>query len=122
MFQIIKSIVDEKIVNSPEHIPSSVVSEGLLYVAYCDYQLGNYANALQNCQKVVNNWPDYSYTHYVQLLTASSYKKLVKSGTVTVSEANPQIEQALIAVLEKRNVDNKSIVRAMRGLSNLNLE
>jgi hypothetical protein len=107
---------------SPKTISPALIPEAHLYIAYCDYQLGQYENAVQDCQEVIDNQCGAPYTHYFQLLKASSYKQLVKSGAVSASEANPQIEQALMAVLEKRWVDNKSIIRAMKGLNKLNSE
>jgi hypothetical protein len=56
--------------------------EAHLYIAYCDYQLGENAEAAESCQKIISDWPDYEYIHYAQILIASSYEKLAESGAV----------------------------------------
>jgi len=91
--------------------------EAHLYIAYCDYQLGENAEAAESCQKIISDWPDYGYIHYAQLLIASSYEKLAESGVISTSEAGYQIEQALAAVIEKETkIDRESIARALLEL------
>ncbi|MDD5063672.1 MAG: tetratricopeptide repeat protein [Phycisphaerae bacterium] len=91
--------------------------EAHLYIAYCDYQLGENAKAAESCQKMISDWPDYEYIHYAQILIAGSYEKLAESGVVPTSEADYQIEQALLSVIEKETkIDRESIARALLGL------
>lgn len=97
-----------------------VIPEAHLYLAYCDYQLGQYDKAAYRSKKVAKDWPGYTYAHYAQLLTAGSYGRLANSGITSRLEANSQIEQALIAVLKKdTEVDRRSIVRASLELGRL---
>jgi len=126
-FQNVKAIAEMIIAEAVYHVETfpkstsnSINPEAHLFIAYCDYQLGEYAKAKESCQKVVSDWPDYAYTHYAQLLIASFYEKSVKLGTVPIFEADLQIERALIAVLEKdTEIDSKSIARATFGLGRL---
>jgi tetratricopeptide (TPR) repeat protein len=94
-----------------------IVPEARLYMAYCDYQLGQYKEAAQNSQEIAANWPGYEYIHYAQLLIAGSYEKLAETGVISMSEADYQIEQALAAVIEKETkIDKESIARALLEL------
>ena len=108
-------ICDIFIEEKPE---DNLVPEALLYMAYCDYQLGENAAAAESCQEIIIYSPDYEYVHYAQLLIASSYEKLAESGVVSMSEADYQIEQALLSVIEKETkIDKESIARALLELS-----
>lgn len=92
--------------------------EAHLYMAYCDYQLGENAQAAEHCQKIISDWLDYEYVHYAQLLIAGSYEKLADSGVISTSEADYQIERALLSVIEKETIiDGESIARALLELA-----
>jgi tetratricopeptide (TPR) repeat protein len=91
--------------------------ETYLYVTYCDYQLGQFADVVQNCKIINDKWPEYKYIHYAQILLADSYERLVDLGNVKPIEVNNKIEEAYIAVLEKEGIDEKSFVRASDGIS-----
>ncbi len=71
------------------------------FTAVCYRRFGEYEKAITHYQKVVDNWPDYQYAWSAQSLIGSCYKKLRDSGKLSASVANPKIEQAYKAVLEK---------------------
>lgn len=63
--------------------------------------LGEPQKALPYYQKVVEAWPDYEYAWSAQAMTGLCYEMLVRSGRMTEQEAQPKIEQAYRAVVEK---------------------
>ena len=63
--------------------------------------LGDYAKTLEYYQKVVDEWPNYQYAWSAQCLIGECYEKLRDSGVLSESEANPKIEQAYMAVIER---------------------
>ncbi|MFQ6035174.1 MAG: tetratricopeptide repeat protein [Sedimentisphaerales bacterium] len=82
--------------------PASVsAAEIYLISAECYRRLGQYAKAIEYFQKVVDDWPDYKYACNAQCIIGECYEKLRNSGALPQSEANPLIEQAYQAVIEK---------------------
>ncbi len=63
--------------------------------------LADYAKTLEYYQKVVDEWPNYEYAWSAQCLIGECYEKLRDSGSLPESEANPEIDQAYMAVIEK---------------------
>ena len=63
--------------------------------------MGEYENAIEYYQTVVDNWPDYEHAWSAQYLIGSCYERLRSSGSLPESEANSKIEQAYEAVVEK---------------------
>jgi TolA-binding protein len=70
---------------------------------------------------VVDNWPDYQYAWSAQYLIGSCYEKLKYFGILPVSEADPKIEQAYRAVVEKYP-DSAMATSAFLKLGYLNLK
>jgi len=71
------------------------------FSAVCYRRLGEYENAIEYFQVVVDNWPGYQYAWSAQCLIGECYEKLRNSGSLPESEANPKIVQAYKAVIEK---------------------
>jgi len=75
--------------------------------------------ALQYYQKIVEQWPDYEYVWSAQSMIALCYETLARSGQMTAQEAEPKIEQAYEAVLE-RYPGGPLTERAVLNLGQLN--
>jgi len=71
------------------------------FSAVCYRRLGEYEKAISRYQKVVDNWPEYQYAWSAQFLIGQCYARLKESGVLSESEANPKIEEAYSAVIEK---------------------
>jgi len=84
-------------------------------------RIGEYEKALNYYQQVVDNWPDYQYAWSAQCLVGSCYKRLRDLGKLPESVANPKIEQAYKAVLEKYP-DSESAPSAALKLARMNFE
>jgi len=91
------------------------------FTAVCYRRIGEYEKALNYYQQVVDNWPDYQYAWSAQCLVGSCYKRLRDLGKLPESVANPKIEQAYKAVLEKYP-DSAAVPSASLKLGHLNLE
>ena len=63
--------------------------------------LGQPEKALPYYEKVVSEWPDYDHAWSAQAMIAKCYERLRNAGKVPASEAEPKIEQAYKAVVEK---------------------
>jgi tetratricopeptide (TPR) repeat protein len=70
------------------------------FSAACYRRLGEYAEAIEYFQTVVNEWPGYQYAWSAQCLIGECYEKLRDSGGLSESEANPKIERTYQAVIE----------------------
>jgi len=82
-------------------------------------ELNEYNKGIEYYQHIVDNWPDYQYAWHAQYFVGMYYERLLKSGGITESEANPKIEQAYKAVIEKYP-DSKSAPHAAIKLARLN--
>ncbi len=85
-------------------LPSSAAytPEACYFVAYCAFEnTGDYEKAIECCQRVVINWPDYKYACDIQFLLGNYHERLAHSGLIPEPEANTIIEQAYEAVVEK---------------------
>ncbi|NIT60466.1 MAG: tetratricopeptide repeat protein [Aliifodinibius sp.] len=71
------------------------------FTAVCYRRFGEYEKAITHYQKVVDNWPDYQYAWSAQYLIGSCYEKLKYYNSLPESEADPKIEEAYKAVVEK---------------------
>ncbi|NIP28295.1 MAG: tetratricopeptide repeat protein [Phycisphaerae bacterium] len=91
------------------------------FSAVCYHRLGEYEKAITNYQKEVDDWPDYLYAWSAQSLIGNCYEKLRNSGVIPESEANPKIEQAYEAVIE-RYPDCSLVGHACLKLARLNFE
>lgn len=84
-------------------------------------ELGDYLKGIDYYQKVVDNWPDYTFAWRAQFFVGMYYEKLRNSGNVPESEVIPKIEQAYQSVIEKYP-DSKSVPYAALKLGYLNLK
>ena len=90
-------IIIEKL---PPTVPQAAKAWYFTGVAYRRH-LGDAEKAIPYYQKVVETWPDYQYAWSAQSMLALCYETLVRSGKMTKQEAEPKIEQAHKAVVEK---------------------
>jgi len=115
-----RDIWERIIVQCPES--KSIGLKHAQYLTAVGYRrVGEYEKALMNYQKVIDNWPDYQYAWSAQCLVGSCYKKLRDLGKLSASVANPKIEQAYQAVLEKYP-DSAAVPSSSLRLGRLNLE
>jgi len=85
-------------------------------------RLREYEKAINCYQKLISVWPsDYEYAWKAQFFIGKCYKALRDSGSLPESEANPKIEQAYKAVVEKYT-DSPAIRDASIGLGWLNFK
>jgi tetratricopeptide (TPR) repeat protein len=93
---IVHEIIIQKLPFS-DLTPRAYYLSGVLYSQY----LGQYQKGIEYFQKVVDNWPSYQFAWDAQFFIGLYYERLRDSGAITASEANPKIEQAYRAVVEK---------------------
>ncbi|MHC4087562.1 MAG: LamG-like jellyroll fold domain-containing protein [Planctomycetota bacterium] len=84
-------------------------------------ELGEYLKGIEYYQAIVDKWPDYEYAWHAQFFVGKYYEILRDSDSVTESEANPKIEQAYKAVIEKYP-DSTSAPQAALKLGDLNFK
>ena len=84
-------------------LPPSTTTPEAYYASAVVYsqELGAYQKGIDYYQKVVDNWPDYVFAWHAQYFVGMYYEKLRNSGRLSELEANPKIEQAYKAVIEK---------------------
>jgi TolA-binding protein len=83
--------------------PSATYTPQTCYsIAYiCFENTGEYEKALDYCERVIVNWPEYKYACDLQFLSGNYYERMVQAGLIPESEANPIIEDAYEALIEK---------------------
>jgi tetratricopeptide (TPR) repeat protein len=91
----------ERIIEELPDSNSTIAAHAHYFSAVCYRKLGKYEKAIEYFQKVVDRWPDYQYAWSAQCLIGECYEKLQSSGKLSASEAEPLIEQAYQAVIEK---------------------
>jgi len=91
----------ERIVAELPQSESTDTAHAYYFSAVCYRKLGNQEKAVEYFQKVVDRWPEYRYAWSAQCLIGECYEKLQSSGKLSVSEAEPMIEQAYQVVIEK---------------------
>ncbi len=69
------------------------------YAAINYHEMGRWADAINNYQKVVEDWPDFEHACGIEAAIGWCYEKLRDEGGVPKEEINPLIEQAFIAVV-----------------------
>jgi tetratricopeptide (TPR) repeat protein len=69
------------------------------YVAINYHEMGRWADAINNYQKVLEDWPDFEYACSINAAIAYCYESLRDKEGVPKEEINPLIEQAFIAVV-----------------------
>jgi tetratricopeptide (TPR) repeat protein len=81
---------------------ASYTPQACYSAAYCCFEnTGEYGKAIEFCQTVIINWPGYKYACDLQFLLGNYYERMVQAGLISESEANPIIEEAYLAVVEK---------------------
>jgi len=93
---IVREIIIQQLPFS-ELTPRAYYFAGVLYSHY----LEQYQKGIEYFQKVVDNWPDYQFAWNAQFFIGFYYEILRNSGSISESEANPKIEEAYQAVVEK---------------------
>ena len=88
-------IIQELPVNEPH------TAHAHYFSAVCYRRLGNQEKAVERFQKIVTDWPNYQYAWSAQCLIGECYEKLRDSGKIPKSEAEPEIEKAYQAVIER---------------------
>lgn len=90
----------EKII---QELPLSDLVPKAYYTAAVIYsqELHEYKKGIEYYQKIVDNWPDYKYACDAQYSIGRYYERLRDSGGMSAAEANPNIEAAYQAVVEK---------------------
>jgi len=74
---------------------SDITPQAYCVVAHCYfYHLGECEKAIKFCKKIVDTWPNYKNTWYIQLMIAQCYEKLEKAGRIPTAEATTQIRQS----------------------------
>jgi tetratricopeptide (TPR) repeat protein len=91
----------ERIITELPDPNSTTIVHAYYFLAVCYRGLGNHEKAIEYFEKVVNSWPDYQYAWSAQCLIGECYEKLRDANALTESEANPLIERAYKAVIEK---------------------
>ncbi len=110
-------ITIEQLPPSPPYTADAWYFTGVVYRRH----LGEPEKAIPYYQKVVEVWPDYQYAWSAQSMLAVCYEALVRSGKMTRQEAEPKIEQAYKAVVEKYS--NRPLAsRAYVALGEINLK
>jgi tetratricopeptide (TPR) repeat protein len=62
-------------------------------------ELGDYPRAVQDLQKLVDNWPGYEYAYWAQFKIADDLEIMVQNGSLTPGQAKSGITAALQAVI-----------------------
>jgi tetratricopeptide (TPR) repeat protein len=84
-------------------------------------ELSEYQKGIEYYQKILSTWPKYKYAWHAQFLVGKYYEMLKNSGSLSAAEADPQIEEAYTAVLEKYP-DSESAPYAAIKLGELNFK
>ena len=98
--------------NKAKHIWERIIAEwpesqsiGLRHAYYfsaaCYRRLDQHEKAIEYYQKVISDWPDYAFTCIAHYFIGECYEKFKNSGSLPESEADPKIEQAYKALVEK---------------------
>jgi tetratricopeptide (TPR) repeat protein len=78
-------------------VPKAYFTAAIIY----SQELHEYEKGIEYFQKVLDNWPDYKYACDAQYSIGRYYERLRNSGGISAAEANPKIEAAYQAVVEK---------------------
>jgi tetratricopeptide (TPR) repeat protein len=91
----------QRITTELPHSSSDSMAHAYYFSAVCYRQLGNYEKAAGCFQKVVDDWPNFQYAWSAQSLIGECYENLRDTGKLSAAEAEPEIERAYQAVIEK---------------------
>jgi tetratricopeptide (TPR) repeat protein len=78
----------------------AVELEAYLMLATACQRIGRYADSIEYCNKMLNNYPDYDYCWHIQFMVGQSYEEMLKAGKISEPEAKAQIEVAYQKVLK----------------------
>ena len=81
--------------------PSLFTPQAYHFSAVCYQRLGEYEIAIEYCQLVVDIWPGYRRAWHAQFMIGRCYQRLLQQGDIPDSQANPEIEQAYLTLLEE---------------------
>jgi tetratricopeptide (TPR) repeat protein len=81
----------------PNYVESA---DTLFWTGVCYRALGDYEKSIECCQKVVDNWPDYTNAWQAQFLIGCNYEELKTSGAVSEVEANTKAKAAYEELLK----------------------
>jgi TolA-binding protein len=92
-------IIWERIITElPPHSPYT--PQAYYLSAVCYRRIGEYENAIEYCQKVLDDWPDYKRAWHTQFMIGRCYEKLKKQGSIPSSEASLKIKEAYQKLIE----------------------
>ncbi len=74
-------------------------AEATLIAAVNYHEMGRWTDAINNYQKVLDNWPDFEHACGIQAAIGGCYEKLRDKEGVPKEGVNPLIEDAYIAIL-----------------------
>jgi tetratricopeptide (TPR) repeat protein len=77
----------------------TVELEAYLMLATACQRIGRYADSIEYCNKILNNYPDYDYCWHIQFMVGQSYEEMLKAGKMPEPEVKAQIETAYQKVL-----------------------
>ena len=99
-FQKTLTIWNRIIMELPQSNPT-VTANAYYFSARCYRQLGEYENAIEYYQIVVDNWPDYQYAWGALFKVGRIYEKMKKSRLISKSQADAEIKAAYEQLLEE---------------------
>jgi len=108
----------EKIIQQYPDSPACLSRAYYCLGACYSHFLAEYAKAIENYQRVVDNWPyfDYQRASYAQFGIAGCYQNLEKSGEISAEEATNRIQQACNNLLSDYPDTNPVILQAAHKL------
>lgn len=90
----------ETVITNFPQIPH-ITAEAHHFTGECYYQLGQYDKAIEYCQKVIDNWPDYAYAWKAQFRIVKTNKRLLEAGVISESDAEAKITASCESLVEK---------------------
>jgi len=81
----------QRIIKEMPQSDSTNTAHAYYFSAVCYRRLGEYENAIQYYQVVVDNWPDYQFAWNAQFMIGTCFEKLAKSGSIPKADAAPLI-------------------------------
>ncbi len=98
LYHQVSANIWEKIQNNNLSIISDLVY--LYFYSAANYhEMGRWLDAINNYQKILDNWPEFESICGVQAAIGGCYEKLRDEGSMPKEAANPLIKQAFKAVL-----------------------
>lgn len=95
-----KAVVEcERILTQLPETPYTT-AEACYFLAVCQEQLGEHADAIDHYQMVIDNWPDFQYTWHALFRVGCGYETLKQRGLMAKSEADANIKAVYQQLLE----------------------